>query len=115
MTQEEMVIKYLEENKTITSWEAIKEFGITRLSAKIYNLRKQGYTITGHDESGVNRFGSNVWWKVYRLTNKYKVDWYDEDMNSKGACWIYADTVEEMREQFAKKYAGCKIVDWREE
>ncbi len=37
-TQE--VLKYLQKNGSITSMEAINEFGATRLSAIIFNLRK---------------------------------------------------------------------------
>lgn len=41
MTHEERVIRHLKEYKSITSWEAIQEYGITRISAYIYNLRKK--------------------------------------------------------------------------
>ena len=47
ITQEEMILKHLQKNKKqgITSLEAIYQYGITRLSARICNLRKQGYQI----------------------------------------------------------------------
>lgn len=45
MTQKEQVIHHLKQKGAITSWEAIQEYGITRLSAKIFDLRKDGYKI----------------------------------------------------------------------
>ena len=39
MTKTKAVLKHLEEFGSITSWEAIKEYGATRLSAIIFNLR----------------------------------------------------------------------------
>ena len=37
----QLVYHYLLRNKTITSWEAIKNFGNTRLSATIHTLRHE--------------------------------------------------------------------------
>ncbi len=39
MTKTQAVLTHLESEGNITSWEAIKEYGATRLSAIIYNLR----------------------------------------------------------------------------
>lgn len=39
------VLEHLKEHGNITSLEAIELFGATRLSAIIFNLRKQGYSI----------------------------------------------------------------------
>lgn len=44
-TQLQTVLAYLKEHKNITSWQAITEFRITRLSAIIYVLRDEGYNI----------------------------------------------------------------------
>lgn len=44
-TQKEEVLEYLKNNKKITILEAIYQLGITRLSAVIYNLKKEGYNI----------------------------------------------------------------------
>jgi hypothetical protein len=40
MNQQAIIQKHLLENKQISSWEAISEHGITRLSAHIHELRK---------------------------------------------------------------------------
>lgn len=67
MSQEMMVLNHLKSYKTITSLEAIQEYGITRLSDRIYTLRNKGYTITNDWTSGVNRFGKKVRWVKYTL------------------------------------------------
>lgn len=67
MSQEMMVLNHLKSYKTITSLEAIQEYGITRLSDRIYTLRNKGYTITNDWTSGKNRFGKKVRWVKYTL------------------------------------------------
>ena len=44
-TQENQLLNHLKQHKFITSWEAIQEYRITRLSARIYELREKGYQI----------------------------------------------------------------------
>ena len=65
--QEDMIYEHLKTYGSITSWEAIKEYGCTRLSAKIYNLRKQGYKIISETETATNRFGKKVNYAKYIL------------------------------------------------
>ena len=67
MTQEQRILKHLKENGSITSWEAIMEYGITRISARIFELRKQGYKITNERISTKNRYGDNVSYVNYKL------------------------------------------------
>ena len=70
MTHEQRVLEYLKEFGSITSWEAIKEFGATRLSAIIYNLRNKGYNITSRFSSAKNRYGDKVQFAIYELEEK---------------------------------------------
>lgn len=67
MTQTQAVLDWLMSGDSISSLEAFKELGITRLSAIIFNLRKKGYNITSEDEKTVNRFGSTVVFSRYKL------------------------------------------------
>ena len=67
MTQEQKVLRHLQELGSITSWEAIMEYGITRLSAKIFNLRKQGYEIEKEYVTTKNRFGEYCTFAKYML------------------------------------------------
>ena len=61
------ILRHLMDYGTITSWEAIQEYGCTRLSGYIYLLRKDGYTITGVDEPFTNRYGEKSYFTRYRL------------------------------------------------
>ncbi len=45
ISQENQILNHLKQHKFITSWEAIQEYRITRLSARIYELREKGYQI----------------------------------------------------------------------
>lgn len=45
MTQEEIITYHLTKYGTITSIEAIKKYGITRLAAKVFKLRQSGLDI----------------------------------------------------------------------
>lgn len=67
MTHKARVLSYLLDNGSITSWEAIKEFGNTRLSATIYLLRQDGYQITSRYEKGKNKYGDNISWVRYYI------------------------------------------------
>ena len=51
------ILKHLKVKGSITSIEAFKLYGATRLSAIIFTLRKRGYDITTHDEVCVDRYG----------------------------------------------------------
>ena len=45
MCQNKVIIDYLELGNSITSWEAIQKFHITRLASRIEELHKKGYNI----------------------------------------------------------------------
>ena len=45
ISQENQILNHLKKHKFITSWEAIQEYRITRLSARIYELREKGFNI----------------------------------------------------------------------
>ena len=45
MTQKDRILRHLKDYGHITSWESFSEYGITRLSAIIYNLKHiDGYS-----------------------------------------------------------------------
>lgn len=67
LTQDQRVLRHLQDNDGITSWEAIKEYGITRLSAKIFNLRKRGHIITNEIIYDRNRYDEPVHYVRYHL------------------------------------------------
>lgn len=48
MSQRTEVLTHLKRKKTISPLEAFGLYGVMRLGAIIYNLRKEGYQITTH-------------------------------------------------------------------
>lgn len=59
---------HLEENGSITSWEAIREYGATRLSAIIFNLRhKYNLDIENEWVEFTDRYGSKARYVKYNL------------------------------------------------
>lgn len=67
MSQTDMILKHLLDFGNITTWEAFKEYGITRLSDKIYQLRKKGYEISNYQMSSINRYGKKINFVKYML------------------------------------------------
>ena len=65
--RDQRIYDHLKEFGSITSWEAIKEYGNTRLSDSIYKLRKKGYDICNEKESSTNRYGEKVDYVRYKL------------------------------------------------
>ena len=58
--QTDAVLWHLQTKGNITSWEAIKEYGATRLSAIIFNLRQRGYNIDSIPKTVTNRWGKDT-------------------------------------------------------
>lgn len=67
MSKTEKVAMHLLEKGSITSWEAIQEYGATRLSAIIFNLRKRGMDIRTERVDFTDRFGSKAYYAKYIL------------------------------------------------
>ena len=59
-SQSDAVLWHLKTYGSITSYEAIKEYGATRLSAIIFNHRKEGYDIDSMPLTKKTRFGRNT-------------------------------------------------------
>jgi hypothetical protein len=66
VTHADRVEKYLKDKGSITSWEAIQQFGITRLSAVIYILRNErDLEIETRYETMKNRYGDTITFARY--------------------------------------------------
>lgn len=65
------VYEFIKTNGGITTLDAIKFLGITRLSARIYDLKKD-YEIGGRPIFVKNRFGEEVRVKCYTILGKKK-------------------------------------------
>ncbi len=55
MTQNEWVFLQLAKGRKLTPFLAYDEYGITRLGARIFDLRQEGYPITAKTLTVVNR------------------------------------------------------------
>lgn len=61
------VLQWLQTGAGISSMDAIKQFGATRLSAIIFNLRKRGHVIEMVWCEGTDRFGNPMRFGRYYL------------------------------------------------
>lgn len=65
-TQAERILTYIDEHGSITPMDAFKDLGITRLAARIHDLRRDGFSISGEMVEEENRFGEKVRFMSYR-------------------------------------------------
>ena len=69
-TQLSRILAHLKEYKTITTWESFERYGDTRLSDKIYKLKKLGYKFGEEWITKNNRYGEKVRFKKYILVEE---------------------------------------------
>lgn len=67
MNQRQMVLQYIEDYGSITSYEAYIDLGITQLATRIKELKEQGYIFTYEWITKKNRYGRPVRFKKYTL------------------------------------------------
>lgn len=65
MTQEERILRHLNDYGSITSLEAMQEYGIMRLASRISDLKQAGYKFKVEMERGVNRYGEKTKYARY--------------------------------------------------
>lgn len=70
MSQCNRVLQHLQAYGSITPLEAMQEYGIMRLGARIYDLKKMGYSIDKIIETGKNRYGESTSYARYSLSRK---------------------------------------------
>jgi hypothetical protein len=69
VTQKQRVLQHLKMHGSITSWQAIKEYGCTRLADVIFRL-KDDYSIATQMQESTNRFGDKVRYAKYIFVGK---------------------------------------------
>ena len=67
ITQCERILRHLKDFGSITTLEAIQEYGILRLASRINDLKRQGYTIITETKTGKNRYGETTHFTEYSL------------------------------------------------
>ena len=81
ITQEDRVLKYMRDFGSITSLDAFRDLGVTRLSAKIFNL-KSDYHIEYKWEITKNRYGDTVKFKRYYLVGDQDENIQEEEQET---------------------------------
>ena len=67
MTQERKVLEYIMKFGSITSYQSFLDLGITRLSDRIFTLKKKGYEFTDEYVTQTNRYNEDIKYKRYYL------------------------------------------------
>jgi hypothetical protein len=70
ITQCDRILRHLNDYGSITSLEAIQEYGILRLASRINDLKRRGHKIISITEKSKNRYGETVHYSVYMLADK---------------------------------------------
>ena len=66
-TQKELILKYLHDFGSITSWQAYIDLGITQTASRIYELKQQGYIFKKERVEKTNRYGKRCFFDKYML------------------------------------------------
>ena len=69
ISQCDRILRHLKDFGSITSMEAMNEYGIMRLASRINDLRSHGVRIKSETVAAKNRYGETTHFAVYRLTN----------------------------------------------
>jgi hypothetical protein len=67
MTQHDRILRHLYDYGTLSTLEAMREYGIMRLSARISELKDRGYKISSTRKDGKNRYGEPTHYAIYKL------------------------------------------------
>lgn len=67
MTQNEMILDYMQRYGSISQAEAVNAIGCYRLSGRIYELKRAGHSIVRKLETTKNRYGASVTYARYIL------------------------------------------------
>lgn len=66
-TQNKRVLQYMKDNGSITTMQAFADLGITRLSARISDLKDEGNVIVSRMVSRKRKDGTTTRYSVYSL------------------------------------------------
>lgn len=71
MTQVERILRHMQDYGGITSAEAMTEYGVYRLAARISDIRKAGFTIKTETVKSKNRYGEETRFTRYSLEEQW--------------------------------------------
>lgn len=67
LNQCERILKYIEEEGSITQLDALENFGCMRLASRMCDIKKMGYNVTKRTEKKKNRYGDTVTYARYSI------------------------------------------------
>ena len=67
MTQNDRILRHLRDYGSISSMEAVQDYGIMRLASRISDLKKAGIPIRREMVTGKNRYGETASYARYSL------------------------------------------------
>ena len=82
-TQSKRIIAYANKFGSITSQDAFKDLGITRLASRIFDIKQEGFGVSSTWEVRLNRYGEAVRYKRYFITKEDKPS-DKTDLSSRG-------------------------------
>ena len=71
LTQHDRIIQYMKDFGSITTLDAFRDLGITKLTTRISEMRASGMEIIGKPETVKNRYGDKC--HIHRYTLKESV------------------------------------------
>lgn len=74
MTQRERILRHMRDYGGITQAEAFTEYGISRLGARIYDLKAAGVPIKSETVTGKNRYGEQISFSRYSIEKTERED-----------------------------------------
>ena len=70
MSQIQHIDQYIKDFGSITILDAVRDLGIMNFTARISNMREQGYPLVGTWEESKNRYGEKVRYMRYTYGDK---------------------------------------------
>ena len=67
MTQKEKIREYIRQYGSISTWEAFRDLGITRLASRICDLENDGIHVDRKREAVKNRYGETTYITRYSI------------------------------------------------
>lgn len=67
MTQIERIKRYIDDNGSITSLEAMEQLGVMRLASRISDMKRLGINIEARTVKGKNRYGQPICYTRYSI------------------------------------------------
>lgn len=67
LTQTGRILRHLNDYGSITPLEAMEQYGIMRLGARIWDIKQLGYNVVTMIEKAINRYGEPVHYARYAL------------------------------------------------